>query len=123
MKLRILGVALTVSAAGCAVGPTLEQRMLPFIGRSEGDIVAVLGTPVRTHEADDRKFLTFEERRSYIVAGDPLLYRGFGYGFGGYGRFGPYAPAPGYVVRFCEITFTFRDGRAEGFSSRGDGCR
>ena len=51
--------------------------MLPLIGQSELDLVAALGVPVRTYEVDGRKFLTFEERRSYIVAGDPFLYRGY----------------------------------------------
>lgn len=114
---RLVSVcSLAIAAAGCATGPTLEQRMLPFIGRSEGDLVAALGVPVRTHQADDRTFLTFEERRSYIVAGDPLLYRG-------YSRFGPYFAPSGYITRICDITFTLRGGRAESFSLRGDGCR
>ena len=116
MRRWVLLCSSAALAAGCATGPTLEQRMLPFIGRSEGDLVAALGVPVRTYEADGRKFLAFEERRSYIVAGDPFLYRG-------YSRFGPYFSPPGYIVRVCEITFTLRGGRAESFSSRGDGCR
>ena len=115
MRGRVL-LSAAAALAGCAVGPTLEQRMLPFVGRSEGDLVAALGVPVRTYEADDRKFLTFEERRSFIVAGDPFYYRG-------YGRYGPYFAPPGYIVRVCEITFTLRGGRAESFSARGDGCR
>lgn len=117
-----LGAALAV--AGCAVGPPLEQRLLPFIGQTEGDLVAVLGVPERTYEADGRKFLTFEDKRSYIVAGSPYLGRGYGrYGYG-YGLgYGPFFSPPGYIVRFCEITFAFRDGRAESFSFRGDGCR
>ena len=90
--------------------------MLPFIGRSEGDLVAALGVPVRTYQVDNRRFLTFKERRSYIVAGDPFLYPR-------YSRFGPYFAPPGYIVRVCEITFTLRGGRTESFSLRGDGCR
>ncbi len=111
----VLCSSLAASATGCATGPTLEQRLLPFVGQAEGDIVAALGVPARTYQADDRKFLTFEERRSYIVAGDPLLYRG-------YSRFGPYFSPPGYITRVCDITFTLRGGRAESFSTRGDGC-
>jgi hypothetical protein len=116
----VCSLATVAAAAGCATGPTLEQRMVPFIGRSEGDLVATLGVPVRTYEADDRKFLTFEERRSYIVAGSYPLYPGYGYGRYGYG---PIFTPPGYIVRTCEITFTLRGGRAESFTFRGDGCR
>ena len=99
----------------CATGPTLEQRLSPYVGRGEGELVAALGAPDRTYEADGRKFLTFEEQRSYIVAGEPFLYRG--------SRYGPYFPPPGYVVRSCEITFAVRQGRVESFTFRGDGCR
>ena len=116
MRRLVLLCPLAAVAAGCATGPTLEQRLLPFIGQTEGDLVAALGVPARTYEADNRTFLTFEERRSYIVAGDPFLYRG-------YSRFGPYFAPPGYIVRACDITFTLRGGRAESFSARGDGCR
>ena len=89
--------------------------MLPFVGRSEGDLVAALGVPERTYEVEGRKFLTFEDKRSFIVAGDPFLYR--------YSRFGPYFAPPGYIVRTCEITFAVRQGRVESFTYRGDGCR
>ncbi len=111
-------LAAGAAAAGCAAGPTLEQRLLPFVGRSEGDLVAALGVPERTYEVEGRKFLTFEDRRSYIVAGSFPLYSG-------YGRFGygPVFTPPGYVVRTCEITFVVRGGRAESFTFRGDGCR
>ena len=106
-----------LAAAGCAVGPPLEERLRAFVGRSEGDLVATLGVPERTYEAEGRKFLTFEDQRSYIVAG-PSVYPGYGYS-----RFGPYFSPPGYVVRTCEITFAVRGGRVESFTFRGDGCR
>ncbi len=116
MKRWVLLCSSALAAAGCATGPTLEQRLLPFVGRSEGDLVASLGVPERTYEVEGRKFLTFEDRRSFIVAGDPFLYRG-------YSRFGPYFSPPGYIARTCEITFAVRGGRVESFSFRGDGCR
>ncbi len=106
----------SLATAGCATGPTLDQRLLPFVGRGEAELVAALGVPERTYEVEGRKFLTFEDRRSYIVAGDPFLYPR-------YSRFGPYFAPPGYIVRTCEITFAVRQGRAEGFTYRGDGCR
>ena len=116
MKRRVLLCSLAAAGAGCATGPTLDQKLLPFVGRSEGDLVAALGVPERTYEVEGRKFLTFEDRRSYIVAGDPFLYRG-------YTRFGPYFSPPGYIVRTCEITFAVRGGRVESISFRGDGCQ
>ena len=118
MKLERWILLCSLAAAGCATGPTLDQRLLPFVGRSEGDLVAALGVPERTYEVEGRKFLTFEETRSYVVAGSPAFYPGYGYG-----RFGPYLSPPGYIVRTCEITFAVRQGRVESFTYRGDGCR
>ena len=108
--------ALSAVSAGCAIPPPLEQRLSPFVGRSEGDLVAALGVPERTYEVEGRKFLTFEDRRSYVVAGPSVPAYG-------YGRFGPYFAPPGYIVRTCEITFAVRGGRVESFNYRGDGCR
>ena len=108
----------SLATAGCATGPTLDQRLLPFVGRGEAELVAALGVPERTYEVEGRKFLTFEETRSYVVAGSPAFYPGFGYS-----RFGPYFSPPGYIVRTCEITFAVRQGRVESFTYRGDGCR
>jgi hypothetical protein len=115
-RVWILLCPLLAAATGCATGPTLDQRLLPFVGRSEGDLVAALGVPDRTYEVEGRKFLTFEDRRSYIVAG--TFYPGYAYS-----RFGPYLSPPGYIVRTCEITFAARQGRVESFTYRGDGCR
>ena len=114
---RLAAVAAVAAVAGCATGPTLEQRLQPLVGRSEGDLVAALGVPDRTYEADDRRFLTFLDQRSYIMAGEPFLdYRS-------YGRYGPYFAPPYYVNRVCEITFTVRAGRTDGYSLRGGACR
>jgi hypothetical protein len=107
------------AAAGCATGPTLEQRLLPFVGRGEAELVAALGVPERTYEVGGRKFLTFEDKRSYVVAGYPSMYP---YGYGRFG-YGPFFSPPGYIVRTCEITFAVRGGRVESFNYRGDGCR
>ena len=110
----------SLATAGCATGPTLDQRLLPFVGRGEAELVAALGVPERTYEVEGRKFLTFEERRSYLVAGGYPLYPGYGFGRFGYG---PVFTPPSYIVRTCEITFTLREGRVETFTFRGDGCR
>lgn len=116
---RLFGVVLlTLVASGCATGPTLEQRLLPLVGKSEGELVAALGVPERTYEVEGRKFLQYEERRSYLMP-DPYWPRPWGHGR----RFGPvWSPGPYYVVRACDITFTLRGGRVESFVTRGDGC-
>lgn len=105
--------------AACAQGPGLSERLSPWIGRSEGDLVAEFGVPVRVHEADGRRFLLFEQRRTVLVA-QPGFDRPY---FSPWGpRFGPWPPPPAQAVLTCEITFAIRAGRVEGVSHRGEGC-
>ncbi|WP_111399904.1 hypothetical protein [Humitalea rosea] len=111
--LRAALLALPLLAA-CATGPTVEQRLGTLIGRPEGDVVAALGVPTRVHEVDGRRFLQFEQSRTVPIPSSPF---GNGYGW----RRG-YMPGPSYAVVQCAITFALRDGRAESFSLRGDGC-
>lgn len=115
----LVPAALVVLLAGCAQGPTLEQRLSVFVGQGEGDLVAALGVPARVHEVEGRRFLQFEQRRTMAIAAPPTM--------PAYGRYGPrwgYWPAPpAYAVVGCDLTFALRDGRVESFSFRGDGCR
>lgn len=99
--------------AACATGPTLAQRLSVYIGRPEVDLVTGLGVPLRTYDGDGRRFLEFEQQRLLSV---PAPYGG---GFGWRG--GLYAGTT-YTTVTCGITFALRDGRAESFTFRGDGC-
>ncbi|WP_439551615.1 hypothetical protein [Falsiroseomonas sp.] len=116
-----LGALLLLGA--CAQGPTLQQRLSVFMGQGEGDLVAALGVPVRIHEAEGRRFLQFEQRRTVAVASPaPIPY--FGPSYGRFGpRLGAWPQPPGYAVIGCDITFELQDGRVQGFSTRGEGCR
>lgn len=117
--MRRLAPILLLPLAACAQGPTLNERLSVFINRSEGDLVAELGVPVRTYEADGRRFLQYEQRRAMAVA-DPGLYRPF---FGPWGpRWGYVPPAPTFAVVGCDITFALRQGRVESYTFRGNGC-
>ena len=115
MAVLLLGAG----APGCAPGPGLEQRLSTYVNRTEGELVAELGVPVRIHEADGRRFLQYEQRRTVAFA-EPGLYRPW------HGPWGPrmgYLPAPpSHAVLGCDITFALRNGRVEGFSFRGEGC-
>ena len=120
MARAILALALLVMLAGCAQGPSLQQRLGSFVGLPEGDLVAALGVPTRIHEADGRRFLQYEERRTVALPSSPIMSPY------GYGRFGPrygYWPQPqGYAVTSCDVTFSLREGRVESFTARGNGC-
>jgi hypothetical protein len=114
---RAPGLALALLMAGCALGPSLEERLAPLVGKREGEVVMALGVPTRTYEADGRKFLQYEQRRVSLYPGDPYWARP-------YGRFGPVlSPGPMLITRSCDTTFTLRQGVVEAFALRGDDCR
>jgi hypothetical protein len=115
---RVL-LALPVLIAACAQGPGLSERLSTWVGRSEGDLVAEFGVPVRTHEADGRRFLQFEQRRSVAVP-QPGFDRPFVSPWGP--RFGYWPPQPAVAVIGCDLTFAIRGGRVESFSFRGEDC-
>ncbi|WP_146216965.1 hypothetical protein [Falsiroseomonas bella] len=111
-------LCLPLLLAGCAQGPTLQERLSVWIGRSELDLVTALGVPNRTYELEGRRFLQYEQRRTVPVAApayDPW-----------YGPWGPRAgywpPPPSYAVVECDVTFIIRQDRVENFTFRGQGC-
>jgi hypothetical protein len=105
--------------AACAEQPGPTERLAPWVGRSEGDLVAAFGVPARVHEADGRRFLLFEERRTVLVA-QPGWDRPY---FGPWGPRWVGPPPPAQAVVSCEVTFALREGRVEGFVLHGAGCR
>jgi hypothetical protein len=114
--MRTASLLLPLLLAACAVGPTLEQRLATYVGRSEGDLVAELGVPLRSYDTDGRRFLQFE--RVSTIALQPEPYSGFGYG-----RYRPWMmPAPAYAQVRCDLTFALRDHRVESFTMNGQGC-
>lgn len=116
MRRLILSLALPATLAACAApGPTLEQRLATFINRSEGELVAQLGVPVRTYQTEGRRFLEFEHRQTVVVPGDPWFY-------GPYGYRRSWAAPSAYAVVQCNMTFAIRNDRVESFTARGEGC-
>lgn len=118
MRRLFPALALPLLLAACATGPTFQQRMATYVGRSEADLVSGMGVPVRTYETGGRRFLQYEQQSTVTVPGDP-----WGYGGGpwwGYRR--PWAVPPSYAVVTCDITFALRQGLVENFTARGQGC-
>jgi hypothetical protein len=116
MRRAALVLGLGGALAGCTIGPDLATRLQATIGQGEGELVSAFGVPTRTYQADGRKFLQYEERRTQAVASDPYWARS--------GRYGPlFSPGPAFVVRSCDITFTLEGGKVASFSFRGEACR
>ncbi|MBY0331344.1 MAG: hypothetical protein K2X49_11815 [Acetobacteraceae bacterium] len=120
MRWRLPGLVLPalLLLGACTPLPTLGERLQPWIGRSELDLVSAFGVPSGTYEVEGTKFLQFVQQRTIFAPADYPYYRP-------YGRFGPLmGPAfPPTVVVGCEVTFALRRGVVESFSFRGEGCR
>lgn len=82
MKKIILTVAALAMLSACSTTPAD-----PWIGRSEDEVIARLGLPMRTYKSTDRKYIVYDLSRkstsgytkgSYIVSGcgyvSPLPY-------------------------------------------------
>lgn len=107
-RMTALAVALggALLLQGCATRSGFEARMGQYVGRSEADLVAALGVPVRSFQVGNRSFLQYERR---FVTADA----GPGWGWAG-----------GVNVQTwdCATTFEIVDGRVHSFTSRGNDC-
>jgi len=117
----VLAVGL-LALASCATQPPLEQRLQVWIGRSEGDLVSAFGVPAGTYAVGDRKFLQFDQWRTQIVPGSPVIVAPYGR-WGGWGWGGAWQTPSTAIMVGCSVTFGLRQGNVDGFSFRGEGCR
>ncbi len=114
---RALPLLAVLLLAACAQGPSLQERLSAWVGRTEGDLVAEFGVPVRTYEVDGRRFLQYESRRTIVQPGFDRPY------FTPWGpRYGYWPSPPSYATYACDVTFALRNARVESFSYRGQGC-
>ncbi|WP_458094105.1 hypothetical protein [Roseomonas sp. WA12] len=119
MKRALLLPLLALSA--CAVGPTINERLSTFVGRSELDLVSTLGVPTRSYETGGQKFLQYEESRTVALPGGFAGGAWGPYGRGFYGGFGGFG-ATTYAPVQCDVTFALQGGRVSAYTFRGQGC-
>jgi len=112
--------------AACA-----QPAPAPFeaVGLTESDLVARLGVPVGSYEAEGRRFLTYESQASAGPSVTPSL--GFGIGRFGGGWGSGTALGTGLGLSFggggggtigCTTTYELRQGVVTGSTRQGQGC-
>lgn len=125
-----LTVAIALGVSACTAGPPPPPAAGSWLGVTEDQLVAGLGTPDSFYPAPNGdRVLTYQRERIQYGMSHDLLHPGFGIGYGGLGyRYGyylsPYDTMGRSVeVRRCEVSFTVRQTRVSGYEYRGDDCR
>jgi hypothetical protein len=124
---RLAALAL-LGACASGTPEAFDQRMTTYVGRSEAELVAGLGVPSRSYEADGRRLLQWDFLRQSSA---PAIYPSIGLGFGSFG-WGGRGVGVGTGVgaglggasapRGCSVVFEVREGTVQGFSRNGPGC-
>ncbi|MDO9708986.1 hypothetical protein [Paracraurococcus lichenis] len=131
-SIPILAMLALLGACGDSRTPqAFDQRMTAYVGRPEAELVAGLGVPSRTYDADGRRLLQWD----FLQPGaGPAVYPSIGLGFGGFsfGRGGGSGFGLGTGVgvplggaappQGCSVVFETRGGTVQGYNRNGPGC-
>ena len=122
-------VALALLGACASRTPeAFDQRMTPYVGRPEAELVAGLGVPSRSHEADGRRLLQWDFLQQ---SSSPSIYPSIGLGFGSFGWGGSgvgvgtgfgVGLGGGAALQGCSVVFEVREGLVRSFNRNGPGC-
>lgn len=122
MKRLLFIVATVLLLAGCATEAKYGELLDTWMGATESQLVSQWGVPNSVYESGGVKYLTYRNSSTGYVPGTAPSYQTNIVGNTIYtNRIGG---TPGFVVnRWCDTTFTVRDGRIVHWSWNGNGCR
>ncbi len=110
--------------AGCATGPSLQTRMIAYMGAPEAQLVQSLGVPDKQITVSGITYLAYIRQQSQVQP-SPII----GFGGGPWGPWGPYgggfaaASFPSQIQVFsCETTFSIKDGHVANVTFKGNAC-
>jgi hypothetical protein len=107
--------------AACQTGPSLQTRMISFMGASENTLIQSLGVPDRQITVGGINYLAYVRSRTQVLStGGPF----WGGPWGGWGPYGGWSGpvSSSVVVWSCETTFAVQDGRVVNVSFKGNDC-
>ena len=115
--MRRFVLLLPLLLAACQTGPSLQTRMISFMGAPEGTLIQSLGVPDRQISVGGVNYLAYVRSRTQVLSTGP---------FWG-GPWGPYGGWAGPVsssvqVWSCETTFAVQDGKVVNVSFKGNDC-
>jgi hypothetical protein len=138
MKKNIVIILVSLVLLGCATTQNFESNLNRYLGRSESDVVSLLGPPSSFYETADARFLTWSSSSNVFIPATPSTYQSTVIGNTVYTT--PIGGSSAQNITYsCEFTITFQpreviDLRAEGEPStsqfvavdwryRGNDCR
>lgn len=105
--------------AGCATGPSLQTRMIAYMGAPEDKLIQSLGVPDKQITVGGNDYLAYIRQQTQIIS-SPMM---------GFGPWGPYGGGFGAValpstvqVWSCETTFAIKDGHVANVTFKGNDC-
>ena len=124
LLLPLLAGCALLTLAGCASGPSLQTRMIAYIGAPEDKLVQSLGVPDKQITVSGLTYLAYVRQQAQVQPSPVMM------GFGGpWGPWGPYgggfyaASLPSQIqVWSCETTFTIKDGHVANVTFKGNAC-
>lgn len=122
MKRVLISLMFCLVVSGCATEAKYGELLDTWMGSSESQLIAQWGVPSSVYESGGVKYLTYRNSASGFVPGTPASYQSTVVGNTVYtNRIGG---SPGFMInRWCDTTFTIRDGTIIHWSWKGNGCR
>jgi len=117
---RSFSVVCVLALGACAYpNPQHVAALNQLVGKSETQLVQVMGVPSRHYDSGGHRFLAYSKSRIDTIPGDPGPWWGpyGGYWGGGWGGF-----PPEVVTRDCETTFDLVGGVVKNWGLRGNDC-
>ena len=110
--------------AGCATGPSLQTRMISYMGAPEEKLVQSLGVPDKQISVNGINYLAYIRQTAQVQPAPIIGFGGFGpWGYGPYGGGFAAATFPSQIQVFsCETTFTIKNDHVANVSFKGNDC-
>ncbi len=114
--MRRFVLLLPLLLAACQTGPSLQTRMISYMGASETNLVQALGVPDKQITVNGVSYLAYTRQRTQVT---PTYW---GPVWGPYGGFYPAPVTSSVRVWTCETTFTVKDGKVVNVGFKGNDC-
>jgi hypothetical protein len=116
--MRRFVLLLPLLLAACQTGPSLQTRMISFMGASESTLIQSLGVPDKQINVNGVSYFAYVRQRTQVLSTGPFWGGPYWWPYGGFA--GPVSSS--VQVWSCETTFTIQNGKVVYVSFKGNDC-